>query len=436
MFGPLYAPQPLRVISTDGLRDRIDNHRLRNPPAVAHKTLATVGEFTRWGGSVRPAHILHLLGEALTPTLPAGEFEAADRWALYRYCWAFAPAVPGQPLRLSQAAHQLVDHHRTLAAEQLGIGTALRVGMWLVGQRHPGAIVDYADADVAVDRGSVDLAGSRVLGRVPESRRMRPDYFLTATDATGTISVYALEAKGTHTPGHYVQQMKKGASQVAAITVNGNAPTGYVVSTELSAAAIVVRVLDPEDEPSAWSGPAADSAQATAEEGALIAWSEEGGRMVSDPARLRRVVVDTARASLLAFAGQYATAAQRLPAAEEQPRDPVSLPDAPTVTIENSLGRFTVIEAELPLGERRVVIRAGLDAQALAALRAGDEARYAQRRQQLRAELSIDEPASESSDAAGSASTEADAWAVELNEDQRAIRSLRAAGSYLEVAAR
>lgn len=204
MFRPVYDSQPLRVVSTERLRREIAGHTLATPPPVSPKPLSRVPAFDRWRGYVRAFDMLQLLGQALTPMLPSGYFEASTRWAFYRYFWAFAPALPAHPLRLSEEASRLVDHHRTLASEQLGIGATLLLARWLVQRRHPGAEVDFADADFAVDRGSVDAAGTLIIGRVPTNRRMRPDYFFTARErSSGQVTVYAVEAKGTHTPRYY-----------------------------------------------------------------------------------------------------------------------------------------------------------------------------------------------------------------------------------------
>ena len=180
MFRPVYDSQPLRVVSTERLRREIAGHTLATPPPVSPKPLSRVPAFDRWRGYVRAFDMLQLLGQALTPMLPSGYFEASTRWAFYRYFWAFAPALPAHPLRLSEEASRLVD------------------------RRHPGAEVDFADADFAVDRGSVDAAGTLIIGRVPTNRRMRPDYFFTARErSSGQVTVYAVEAKGTHTPRYY-----------------------------------------------------------------------------------------------------------------------------------------------------------------------------------------------------------------------------------------
>lgn len=235
--------------------------------------------------------------------------------------------------------------------------------------------------------------------------------------------------------------MKKGASQVASLEVNHQVPTGYVFGTELSDAEILVRVLDPDDDPDAWSGPLAEDSESEGDEGPLVTWTEEGARQVRDPARFRRTILDTARASLLAYAGQYTAAAERLQRADRS-RDLPAMPDAQTRPIENSLGVFSVIEAELPLGELRVRVRSGVESEALAAMRQGDEARYSEVRQRLEAEVAAEAdkdeaPGSGQEPIAGDEREDDEppgaGSRLVLDEDERAIRGQTTSGSYLEV---
>jgi hypothetical protein len=410
----LSHPQRLQVFSDSTLASGAGAATLANAPPIAPKSLRPVAELARWPGPVRPGELLHVLGEAFTPELPDSEFWTSAQWALYRYLWAFAPVSRALPLRLSDAAMRLVDHHRTLASEQLGIACALHVGLWVLAERHSGFAVDWVDADMALDANQSTGAGLG-LTAVSKSRRMRPDYFLIAADPqTDTDYVYALECKGTHYPSTWKGQMKKGASQVGGVTVRGSPAPSLVVSTVLSDRAIEVRVLDPPGGDD-WAGPPDFASEADAVGDVEPDRPLEITNMPLFRGDLHRIT-DARR---LAFAGQFGSAAEILP---ERVR-PVRLRgetagDAELEEFGTSLGTVSATRALLPLGDRALEVRTGLARDELEALREATPEERRRRRATRWAAAERDRDI-------------ASMGRLRLDDDQRGIQSLRYDGTFL-----
>ena len=423
MIVPLGDAQHLEVVSDASTVQVVSALPPSRQPPVGPKSLQTVPEVRRWPGPVVPLELLHLLGRAFTPVLAAGPFELSSLWAIYRYCWAFAPADPGRGLRLSDEAFALVDHHRALASEQIGIACALMVGLWVLAARHPGWDVDFVDADVALDPKSA-FAGRLGLRQATGSRRMRPDYFLLATDpSTDVTTVYALESKGTHGVSHWRTQMQRGASQVLGVEVQGTPPPSFVVSTFLSDRGLKVRVLDPPggDE---WTGRAGTEPRS---EPTMRRTTdpERGERFdVTDPDGFRGELLDLARASRLAFAGQFASAAEALPARVREVAEwRVPPADSPPQLLSDDFGDFQVQRLSLPVGSNVVDIITGIE------------------RAELRWQRVPRNVTGRRSESARRVATERDQSVAgtslfRVAEDGGRLRSLRPDGTYLEVSAR
>ena len=429
-FPGLRVPRGIVVVSDPGTVGSVSQKMAADARAALlagraiapGKALTAIPEFSSpvWTRRIVPHETLQLIGEALTPVLTASAFELSRQWARFRYFWAFADVHNGDHrLRLSDEAYGLVDHHRTLSAEQLGIGIALQLADWLVRQRHRAEDVDvrWVDADVVLDRKSLDPQGTQPVKPASTQRRMRPDYFFTATDrATGRVTVYALEAKGTHTPRHWITQMAKGARQVAAVRVNNSAPTGLVFSTELSDTQIVVRALDPVGD-EAWSGPAERGKGRVAHEDI-----ELGLTIVDQPAAFRHSVVRAADASLLAFAGQHRTAAEALLRPSDPRHDMAPTRDAPLERTETPVGDVLYTSMSLPLGDRELRIRTGVAADVLTAARQDDPDIRAQRGADLGARLSQARTDTNDADLPG--------W-VGGDDDGLVVEGVRPTGTYM-----
>jgi hypothetical protein len=430
-FPGLTIPREIRVVSdintvasakkkmaADG-----ESARRAGRAVVPGKTLTTIPEFSSpaWSGRVVPQETLQLIGEALTPVLSSSAFDLSRQWARYRYFWAFADVENGdRRLRLSNEAYGLADHHRTLSAEQLGIGIALQLGDWLLRQRHRSQRVDvrWVDADVALDRGSLDPQGTFIVASAPGApKRMRPDYFFTVTDrSTGQVTVYALEVKGTHTPRHWMTQMAKGARQVAAVRINNSPPTGLVFSTELSDQQVIVRALDPAGD-KAWSGHAERGDGRVAHEDV-----ELGLTIVDQPAAFRHSVLRAADASLLAFAGQHRTAAATILPPSDPRRDIPQAGDVPLERAETPVGDVLFTRMSLPLGDHELRIRTGAAADVLMAARQDDPDVRAQHGEALEARLNRARTAVNDDGLPG--------W-IEGDADGQVVEGIRPTGTYM-----
>jgi hypothetical protein len=415
-------------------KDQLDGKTI--PPA---KTLTAVQEFDgggKWPGGLRPFSALQLLGQALTPTLSPRAFDVARRWAFYRYFWAFEPPTAANHwLRLSMPAMSLVDHHRTLSSEQLGVALALHLAEWLVLQRHPGEEVAWVDADVALNRRSLDPHGTLHTTHAP-GRRMRPDYFFIAIDrSTGRVKVYSVEAKGTHLAGLWRSQMAKAARQVAAIGIRHTAmvgglrtehhlaPSGLIFSTTLDDRRIVMRALDPVGDET-WEGPARARERGLGEP--ILRFDPESQATVVDqPDAFRHAVVQAADASLLTLAGQYRDAAEVLAEDDEDLPLMRAAGNVPLERGETPAGDVLFYTTSLPLGDATLTVRTGVSADVLNAVGRRDLDRIRLARSALRERLML---------ARGTYDDAADAGWVEGDDDGRYVEGVQPTGSYLRIA--
>jgi hypothetical protein len=426
-FQHLAWERDLRLISDQFTVDEVNKciaaedkqaARDRRPLNAAKPDLAPIPELQPpgWTGRIIPWNTLHLLGEAMTPVLVEhGAFELARQWSFYRYFWAFADDPwSDRRLRLSDAAHALVDHHRTLSAEQLGVAFALQLGMRVVRERHRGADVQWVDADIAMDRGALDPHRRLAITRTA-SRRMRPDYFITARDrGTRNITVYAVEAKGTHGPGRWKKQMAKGARQLEGVQINHVAPTGLVFSTELNDRQIVVRAADPPGGEQ-WTGPVGPR---LADRDVAFLDEETGVTHIAEPAAFRQMLLRSADANLLAFAGQRATAARVVLPEGDGRRERVA--NAPLEQDDTRFGRVAFTRTILPLGDEFLEVRTGALVEAIAAASSDDGDESADHRSRL-AKMLVDDD--------GAAVT-ADDVLVESGGES-VLETVRSSGTYL-----
>jgi hypothetical protein len=302
--------------------------------------------------SVVPAEFLLQLGRAITPTaLASTDFEESARWVFARYFWAFA--ARGLGLRLSEPAGSLVDHHRTLLSEQLGIALALHLATWCLLRRYPGSTPTWVDADLVL-AGQASIPGAAVPVAVSPGRRMRPDYFFGISHpGSARVDVVALEAKGTHHSAHHLRQLRTGASQVASIVFGNQPPPGLIFSTFLSEDRIVVRAVDPPADEDAAAG---EIGGKEAEE-EYVEQDEEGTRRVMAPEVFRRELFQFNASALLAYAGAYSAARRVIPVRIRRQLDipyPQEL-ERPPEQVESELGTFAGIGTRLALRAGRTL---------------------------------------------------------------------------------
>lgn len=208
----------------------------------------------------RPVDVLHTLGSATT-LFPHSPFaEISRQWAQLRYC-ASLERTRKQVLCLSQAANDLVYHHKTAQSEHLGIGLAVVVARAALQRRYPRWTFDVVDAEMALKAGFIDGAGTV---RESNASRKRPDYFLVGrhqSRSRWSSKLFVLECKGTHGDSHHIKQLSTACTQVRSVEIGGRTPAGLMVASTLRRSGITAYILDPPGDEELWSGPADEAAE-------------------------------------------------------------------------------------------------------------------------------------------------------------------------------
>lgn len=243
---------------------------------------------------VNPLDVLHQVGFATTPAVMSRR-QAGFRttWAHVRYFWAFA-SMQGN-LALSIEAASLKFHHRATLSEYLGIGFALEAVFHFTQKKHSSATIICVDAEELLEQ---SLAAGLI---APIGNKLRPDYFVIASEPSGVVGAWALECKGSKKRGGEIERLAKATRQVESVRLHlGGAPAGIVCSTVADFQAIKVSILDPEGDPR-WLGPFGADQSANVIPG-------ESVDLVGDPAAMRSNALALDAARLLTWSGAYASA--------------------------------------------------------------------------------------------------------------------------------
>lgn len=366
-FKVLRQSQDMQVMSDPTRASDASTYTWKNnSPAVAGKTVTSLTSYAAGTPMpVRPGVPLARFGELTTPALAASTFRWASRWTWVRYFWAFEPHATGKSLRLSAPAMSLVEHHRQLFSEQIGIALGLEAILQhlLVGQPN-GTTVEPVDADAALGDQQV---GGIALGSHANAGKSRPDYFVVRTQPGGLIDVLAIECKGTFSPEATNRQLAKAASQlqtvvlgapvppggpVPPIPAGAAAPTGYITAAALNDEQITVELFDPPGD-ARWLGQAAPRTRRRAEL-PLVRRDDPSRDVIEDPERFRRRLVDLVELRQLSVAGRTDAATAR--AREISLDAPATVQVRPPTSYRDpDFGQFDGARLRLPLDHGEIL---------------------------------------------------------------------------------
>lgn len=288
----------------------------KHKPAVTAKAVTPVNRFTGGVGvPMRPGVALARLGELTTPPLGVSTFWLASRWSWVRYFWAFEGRVAGSSLRLSAPAMGLVEHHRQLFSEQIGVALGLEAVLrHLLAGQPAGTTVEPVDADQALADQQVGGFG---VAAVKEAGKSRPDYFAVRRQPCGLVDVFAIECKGTFAAKATCRRLAKAATQLETVVLGdpvppggpvppvpagAAAPTGYITSAALNDKEIRVELFDPPGD-DRWRGRAAPRSERMREQ-RLVRRVDPDRDVVENPERFRRRLLDLVEMRQLAVAGR------------------------------------------------------------------------------------------------------------------------------------
>jgi hypothetical protein len=231
----------------------------------------------------RAIHLLRRIGELTTPSWVNMAGLSAS-WATRRYFWAIAESsAPRTPLRLNDEVAELDFHQKTLLSDEFGVGMA-------------GVVLEFMfGASQAVDV-SVALRDSGLFQEVRRTGAAQPDYLMWSTRPADPY--YVVECKGSQTGfGTTLGQLRRGLEQVPSLvfTTGPRPVSALVVATLMETAGTTVYLLDPP--------PDADDRPPSERLG-------ERTWRISDPERFHERSWAARRFQLLAWAGQFQSAAR------------------------------------------------------------------------------------------------------------------------------
>lgn len=235
------------------------------------------------------------------------EIAAVSRWwSTIRHLGTFAREPLTGSLRLDSAALQFIGpNQRRVLSEELGIGFGIVAAKRWCRARNPAVgPITAVDVDTALTNGSVP--------NLRRNGRRQPDYLLRYPDAANpAVTVFELlETKGTVSSSTARDQLGRAATQLAGLTVGGQAMTGVAVSTVSTHTGFLLLAVDPEQAPTRWSS----------SEEKLEYWRRSEGRprvdvpkLDVDADELFASATNVDNAALAEYGGQHDAAVSWLP---------------------------------------------------------------------------------------------------------------------------
>lgn len=212
---------------------------------------ATVTEAMGLHGDIHVRPVEALL-ELARGTALSGDPEVASVsrwWSAIRHLGTFARDPLTGSLRLDGAALQFIGpNQRRVLSEELGIGFGIVAAKRWCRARNPAVgPITAIDVDTALNNGSV-----RGLER---NGRRQPDYLLRYLDtANPSVTIFELlETKGTVSRANAREQLGRALTQLAGLTIGGQAMTGIAVSTVSTDTGFEISSVDPEQQPMMWA---------------------------------------------------------------------------------------------------------------------------------------------------------------------------------------
>lgn len=273
---------------------------------------------------ITPWEVLHTLGRATVLAGQGSSRALAQHWACLKYITTLQANDKGR-MELSEDGRDPTHHRKSVQAEDLGIAFALAAALRIAYKRHPDHHFEVVDADVALEAGWT-LRGAEIQSK--RNTKLRPDYFLVGVKDGEPARIITVECKGSHQEidAQHIQ-LAKAAAQVNAVVVGdadagGAPPPSLLMATSLaSKGGIEMRILDPDgDGVLALPDNGAPSLNGPVQEYndfPAIPTTAPDGRRESRPGFyippersewFTRILARTAAASLLAFAGDRASA--------------------------------------------------------------------------------------------------------------------------------
>ncbi|MEU3571251.1 hypothetical protein AB0E96_22935 [Kitasatospora sp. NPDC036755] len=220
----------------DAKREKKNMEPLRRKPqlhAVADRGTLPL-EASLW-------EVLHTLGRAIAVSQRGAGRGLAEHWACLKYTQALGGPETGF-FGITQEGMRTARYYKALQSQELGVALALTVARRLLQLQHPGYMVSFTPADIALKAGfvlaSADAARKRnPFGDAPSSvgYAYRPDFFAEVWKPGEASLAVPIAVKGNHSgPAASHSQLSSAAVHVEAVHIGPwNETPALVFSTEL-----------------------------------------------------------------------------------------------------------------------------------------------------------------------------------------------------------
>jgi hypothetical protein len=273
------------------------------------------------GIDVSPWDVMMLLSRATVLSSQGASQALSQHWNSLKYLSAFRENPHGH-LELSAEGRSREFFRKSVQAQELGTAFGLATVLNIARRRHPGYRFTIAQADLALEAGWT-LRGGKSEYRL--ETRDRPDYFLVGLHDRKPMRFIAVRCKGEHTgSGTRLNQFARATEEVYTVATGPkNAPEpapSLMTATALDGkSGIEVHILDPEGD-GVLVHPSTVELNRPVEQQNFygeIPVPQDDGKTCTRPGFhlppeyypwFSRVLVRSAAASLLAFAGDRSSA--------------------------------------------------------------------------------------------------------------------------------
>jgi hypothetical protein len=186
------------VSDDDEKREEEGSEALRRKPGLhaVHDRQSLRFDASLW-------EVLHTLARAIALSQRGAGRGLAEHWACLKYTQALG--APEKFLQLTAEGLNTAKYYKALQSQELGIGLALTTARHLLQAQHPGYLVSFTPADIALRAGfvltSADAAKKRNPGGKTPDRvgyQYRPDFFAELWKPGEPSRAVPIAVRGNH----------------------------------------------------------------------------------------------------------------------------------------------------------------------------------------------------------------------------------------------